>query len=751
MIRSIVQKIKENKFLLGGLTIVLLICFSMFLLKIRPFALGQDQVVQYELFYEKWMQMIKTFLRTGELPFYAWDNFLGTDFFTTKSYYVTGDFFVVFYLISPFSMRINLMLSTIALVYVAGLSMSIFLKKWGIKKSSVQQLVGFGYALSGLALLYFSNSMFMRFYAFLPLLFYGVERYLQDKKLSFFAIVVAFLFLQSYYFMFPTSLFLILYFFVSCLMKNKHSIKAILKKSFPLLGAYVVGFLISAILLVPTIIMIINHPRVGVETTGLLWDFKNILGAVYSHITAPFNLYSDIPYIFVSGTNGHEYWFSIYIGIFLFIAALQQFFFDSDKRRKNILGGGYLVLSLLVWIKPLNSIMHGFSEVSFRWMFLVVIYLCLAAATALDNDLYDRKKLKISYGIYSVVFLVGTGIGLTSGVIMLPDHQVHLSVSCSCLIFGWLLIYLAQARKDKAVVLLTGIEMSVFAVAFCLILSNPAFQYTQTINAEYVQYYQDTDEDLVYRQYLSHQYLLPNTSLNLNQSLVLNYMSTSTYDSTFEPNLTDFIVAAGFNTHIVDITNLELLKMLGVKYYIVSDSSEIPYGEGLEFEYVYDLNHLQVFMIKDYYSIGFTYDQVLSEDANPEWLSKLIVPDEWLNLNLEKSERKQLEVISQSMNSLTGQIEVDKETLLFLSVPYNKGWTIYDNGVEIDYQKVQLGFTGILLSEGDHSIEMYYMPQGFKAGVVMSLSGLVGLIGLMVIDKKKQSKSSHGATQTEEE
>ncbi len=736
MIRKIMKTIKENKMLLLGLSVAIFLCFGLFVLKIRPFVLAQDQAVQYELFYEEWIRMVKSFFSTKELPFYSWNNFLGTDFFTTKSYYLTGDFFLPFYLISPFSIRITLMLTTIILIYVSGLSMSIFLKKWGIQKASVRQLVGFSYALSGLAMMYFSNFMFMRFYALLPLLFYGVEKYIQDRKLSFFAFMVAVLFLQSYYFMFPTSFFLILYFFISQWNKEKQSIKKILQHSLPLIGAYFVGFLMSAVLLVPTILMMLNHPRVGGSEVSFIWEFKVILGFIFSHITAPFNLYSDIPYIFVSGYNGHAYWYSIYAGVLVWIAALQQFFFDPNHRRRKLFATGYLILLAFTMIQPLNSIMHGFSEPSFRWMFLVIFYLCLVAAISFDHDLYQPKKLLQSYGIYTGVLLGGIVVGLMMNIIIFLDHWIHLIVTLSALTLGWIYILLIQKEKKSWAFIGTGIEITLFTFFFCIILSNPAYQFNQTVTKEYVQYYQDIDETVAYRMFLSHDYLLPSTDLNLNQSLGLDYMSISMYDTTYEPNLSEFLLAAGFENHIVDIQDPELMKMLGVKYVVVYDETDLWNPD--EFDYVYNLDHLKVYQWKKSNSLGFTYSDIQSERSTPNWMSQLIVPEKWENLNLNQTRRQQLQITEQGMNSLKGTIKTEEESILFLSVPYNQGWKIFDNGKEVEYEKVQLGFIGVLLEEGDHYIEMYYTPQGFKSGAILTVCGIGLWLVLIGLDWKKR-------------
>ncbi|MFV0379316.1 MAG: YfhO family protein [Anaerorhabdus sp.] len=739
MCKKIINSLKENKFLLLAITIACILIFGIFILKIVPFGLIQDQIVQYELFYDKWLEMVTNFFKQGKLPFYSWDSFLGTDFFVSKSYYVTGDIFLPLLLISPFSIRITLMFETIICIYIAGYSMSIFLKKFSIKNANVRQLIGFCYGLSGISMLYFSNFMFMRFYAFLPLLFLGVEKYLQDKKLSFFSLIVAILFLQSYYFMFPTSIFLILYFFLSCLYKERISFLNILKKSLPLILAYFIGFLLSAVLLIPTINMMLQHPRVGAETSGIFFSFKVMLGFLYSHITAPFTIYGKIPHIFVSGYNGHELWYSIYAGVFVFICAMQQIFFDDNKRRKKIFSIGYLILLIFIFIKPLNSIMHGFSEASFRWMFLTIFYICLLASLALDNNLYNKDKMKLSYGIYSIIIIVGTIIGFMMGFIDIKVHHIHLSFSFSALVLGWLYIYLYQKNKFKILAILTFIEIIICAWMFCYAQSNMAYNYNQIIKGEILDYYQDNDEDLGYRQYISYRHLQPNTLLNLNQSLVLDYMSVAMYDSTYEINLSEFLRANGFENHIVDITDPDLLKMLGVKYTVVYDESELDNVSN--YEYVYNIDYLKVYKLKDYNHLGYTFNKTIVNDKNDDWSNVLIVPDKWKDLDFSKSLKTQFIVSEIGNNTLKGNISVNSDSVLFLSVPYNKGWKIFDNGELVEFEKVQLGFIGLLLDEGDHYIEMYYMPQGFKLGLGLSVVGAV-LLGTLVIYDVRRKKNS---------
>ena len=91
---------------------------------------------------------------------------------------------------------------------------------------------------------------------------------------------------------------------------------------------------------------------------------------------------------------------------------------------------------------------------------------------------------------------------------------------------------------------------------------------------------------------------------------------------------------------------------------------------------------------------------------------------------------------------LKGTIEVDKAGLLFLSIPYDEGWTIrVDGEIEKPYKMFDT-FLSVRLSEGSHEVSLEYMPQGLKTGAVITTASvlLLALSGFLshASDKKKR-------------
>jgi hypothetical protein len=87
--------------------------------------------------------------------------------------------------------------------------------------------------------------------------------------------------------------------------------------------------------------------------------------------------------------------------------------------------------------------------------------------------------------------------------------------------------------------------------------------------------------------------------------------------------------------------------------------------------------------------------------------------------------------------AITGKINLASTKIVYLSIPYDAGWTAKVDGKEQEKLKINAGLTGLLLPQGAHTIEMNYELRYFKKGVYMSLFGLLAFGGLFFVFKKK--------------
>lgn len=731
------------------LTLCSLVIFYEFLFQGKLFEFIADQQLQYHLFYEEWSRLLKDFIKTGEYPFYSWYTFLGSDFFASKMYYVVFDFFMPVVLLFD-DMSKCMLYVTVALVVLSGISMRTYLSSLGIKKNWVKDLVAIIYALSGISTLYYGNYMFHRFYALLPFLFSGVENYIRSGKKLWFAFMVFVLFTQNYYFMFPTALFLVGYYLASKYSHTKCNLLENLLSALPLIGAAIVGVLLAGIVLVPTVLFLMTSPRMGNASLELFWEPKVYLGILMNLFVSPFSMYTSIPYPFYSGSNGHGHWYS------LFASALTPAVLVALWKAENRKFVPYLicaiVYSAILMVKPLNSIMHGFSEASFRWVFLLVFVLLSVLALYLDEN---KVSLKKTLSCYFLVISAVTAAFIGFAKIYqwnISEYSVYLMAFGVEVLIGIIYLLLISKQKKVLLFLLVLVELIVTNRAILQVYSSNYYHYEDSVNPEYVQFFLGTEENQMVRIYLDPATLRPFSAMNMNQSLNYRYMSTVAYDSTYESVLAEFLSWQGINWHIIDLKEPEILRLLGVKYIGVFDQSELPEnGEGYVYEF--NLNAYQMYVLPDANSIAHTFSSFISKSdfeaienkSEFEWNDILIVNDEDMSVveSLKKSDKSQFDVIEHSNNRMYGHVSTSSDTILFTAVPYSTGWHIYSDGNELETMNVDGGFLGVVLPAGDHYLTYQYVSPGFKAGVLVSLSGVLLFVGLYFFEKRKISLKGH--------
>lgn len=744
--------VHQNKNILIMTIVFCVVVFFQFLFLGKKFEIGTDQQLQYHLFYEEWLRMIKSFLQTGEYPFYSWNTFLGTDYWASKSYYITADIFLplILFVTTFLDKTISgvMLYITMILVVLSALNMRYYLSIMNIKNERIKDVIAFVYAVSGIATLYYGNYMFHRFYALLPLLFIGVEKYLKSKKLAFFAIVVCVLFLQNYYFMFPTSLFLVGYYISSYIAKKKERIFNIIKSALPLIGAFSVGLLLASIVILPTIVYMSGNMRIGSGTSGIFWDLRVYVGFLFSYFTSPFNMWTEVPYMFYSGFDAHGYWYSVYTSVLTLIVLLN---IRKIKNNKNLLFFNYYIICvIIILIKPTSSIIHGLSGASFRWAFLLVFLQLLIVAIYLDNSIHTKISYK-RFSIYILISILGLIILNYDNFVEFAKHQAQLTVAAFGIIFGYLYLYLFNKKKFNIVFVLVFLEMTVINVLTMSIKSSEFDYYDEQINKEYVDYFLNTEENQLQRIYISPKLFLPTSDLNLNQPIQYGYMSTTSYDSTYAPALTEFL-SWQFDElyNVYDLSNPEILQLLGVKYLGVYKEEELPINDD-GYTHSFDLNAFKMYEINNYNSIAHTYTDfiLISEFVSLEDKSDfpyneiLIINDEDKELveDLDINYKSQFEVYDHTNNWFNGQIDVTNNSVLFVAIPYSTGWSVVDdNGIMYKTICVDGGFLGVLVPKGTSELSFRYITPGFKIGAIMTGFGCISLFFIIYLDKKSYLK-----------
>lgn len=97
-----------------------------------------------------------------------------------------------------------------------------------------------------------------------------------------------------------------------------------------------------------------------------------------------------------------------------------------------------------------------------------------------------------------------------------------------------------------------------------------------------------------------------------------------------------------------------------------------------------------------------------------------------------------LENIVWETNKVSGTVDLSKNKILCMSIPYSKGWTAKVDGQKTKILKGNYMFMALPLSAGHHDIEFTYCTPGLKAGVAASLLSVGALICLVYRERKKR-------------
>ena len=92
-----------------------------------------------------------------------------------------------------------------------------------------------------------------------------------------------------------------------------------------------------------------------------------------------------------------------------------------------------------------------------------------------------------------------------------------------------------------------------------------------------------------------------------------------------------------------------------------------------------------------------------------------------------------MEILDFGDDYVTGEVTAVKDGMLFTSIPYDKGWSVYVDGEKTETLDFYDTFIQVPLSAGTHQIEFRYQVPGLLAGAVISVLALCIFILLQII------------------
>lgn len=90
-----------------------------------------------------------------------------------------------------------------------------------------------------------------------------------------------------------------------------------------------------------------------------------------------------------------------------------------------------------------------------------------------------------------------------------------------------------------------------------------------------------------------------------------------------------------------------------------------------------------------------------------------------------------------------GSLQANQDGYLITSIPYDENFTLKIDGEETGIEKVNTAFLGAKIEKGEHRIELSYEAPGKRAGMGISLMGIL-LVGIGKVGKRRGVKPGDG-------
>lgn len=754
--KSIINKHKHELYLIAAISILLIISFFVFIQ--NTFMIKYDFLQQHISFYREFYRLIDQ----GSLS-WDWNFFLGSNVYGLKAYYFIGDVFAwIAYLLYKLCHNVTtpLLLVTIMKFYVGGFGFYQYLKALGIRPKLA---IGFSliYLSSGWVCIFMEQPMFISFYAWIPYILWGMENYLQQNKWLLFTSATAILISCQYYLMWPLCWLILLLWFIRLITNPTiTTIKQGLIVSLKLFAYFMLGVLLSAFIWYPSIIALLANPRIGTSTSNYsytIWTDNQLLQILQNFfipvtVNQP-SLYVDGPYFF--------YQMAIYSHSLCLLTLPITFKANLLKPYRYLIG-----LLFILLISPRIGLFFHFTY-SMRYSVIISIAMIITSGLSLNyylNETCDNlNRYRNSIAIWTlllIIIILALAIVIPSinGVDFINTTQfINYCIVALCLIFECLaLLKVTQISNYLLVIALSFQCISLLTISnYHLYEDNPANYQTITNNSKYESLLTQlkTMDDSFYRIIID--------GIMVNGNLYLGYPSVMNYDSTFQYTLNDFLVINRKYPQVDWHFNLDdpnLFELLNVKYVITTPASDMNYwyyyGSSIYTDdqgyQIIKLNNKHNYLAKsltqfkpiEQYLAYVETDKPMHEitaDLSNYGLVKSNLVDE-LNTKYQASEPLYLNPTYISNTKVTFTFTTSTNQCLFTSIPYDFGWTIKDNGKEINFFSIQGGFLGIELPAGNHELELTYHVPGFKVSFIISTIALVTTCALIIIQHQKRNQ-----------
>lgn len=706
-----------------------------------------------------------------------WNTDLGVNFIGSYSYYLLGSPFFWLTTIFPTDFVPFLMAPLLILKFAcAGVTSYAFIKRF-TKTKNFAILGSLLYSFCGFNIYNIFFNQFHESMIIFPLLLLSLDELIYNNKYGFLACTIFLSAVFNYFFFFGQVIFTVIYFVVRCFDK---SYPVTITKFLIIIVESIIGLGLSCFILVPSILTIIDNPRLDNAYMGmdmLLYNHEQR----YAHILQSLFFPPDIPASPNFFPDSYAKWSSVSAYLPLFSITGVVIFFKNVRKHwiKRLL----IICLIMAFVPILNSSFFAFNSSYYaRWYYMPILIMCVATCICLDNYEwnynYGIKFCTIAVLIFSLIGLLPTKKDGQIKFFSFPPYPerfwAYVAISIASLIILYILMKLP--RLSKSFQRLSLISTCLIIIIYSVVIIGEGKSLTSS------NYY-----DLIVTEGLNGKdnitldkssfYRIDEYEAIDNLPMFWNIPTIQAFHSVVSTSTMDFYNTIGVDRDVASRPDTSFYGVRGLTSvkYLFSRTSETkkPYLPG--FTHIGIQNNFDIYENEYFIPMGFTYNDYITQDEllnySEENRDKLMLKaiclskedairnNDILNhLNISNYpianqenylqnclDRKQHSSYDFKYNSygFTSKIKLPQENLVFFSVPYEKGWSATVNGKDTPIIKSNIGFMAVRVPQGDNTINFVYHTYGLNSGIIISVISLLSLIVYLFIRfylKKKYTK-----------
>lgn len=534
---------------------------------------------------------------------YSWSRNLSGEMFGIFGYYLASPFMIIPILLPRSIMLYSVEIMELCKVGACAVTFAIYLKNRKSSKPFTLLIFATTYALMGYVVVQLMNPMWIDGIIYLPLIFMGVEKLVDEGKMLNLIIPLGLMFIAHFYIgymigIFTAIYFVYYYFYRDDRLDKKETIKAIVR------------FGISAIVAIMSAMIVILPVYKSLQLGK--FDFTNPDFSIKSQFTFIEFLTKLLPFSY--DTVRPEGLPVVYCGMFTLMLIPLYFMNKNIKARHKYCNAAFLALTVIImYVKPVDMALHGFQVpnwLPYRYSFIFSTILIIMAAQAFEHMEGITKRE-----------IAGTFVAFLAFIIYIESQDFDhigpfkaIAVSLFCIIAYYCILNVLKKRKDK------NFQISILLIVCCELFVTALMTVI------------DIDDDVVYSNYDTYKgyietgrevvgeienqddslYRIEKTfHRTVNDAMAFGMKGISHSSSTMNAPVIDFISELGFASrgHYTKYKGATKITdaIFGIKYVMNKDQDIYDYSE------VFKHDNITVYENPDALSVGYMVNNAVRD------------------------------------------------------------------------------------------------------------------------------------------